>query len=58
MLNAKEAILSARTTKYDIYRAILEGLCLDQELNLSVLRGQGINVKHIIAVGGGSRSRA
>ena len=45
------------TTKYDIYRAILEALCLDQELNMKVLRGQGINVEHIIAVGGGSRSR-
>ena len=45
------------TTKYDIYRAILEGLCLDQELNLSVLREQGINVNHIIAVGGGSKSK-
>ncbi|MCL1855340.1 MAG: FGGY family carbohydrate kinase [Clostridia bacterium] len=45
------------TTKYDIYRAVLEALCLDQELNLTVLREQGINVDHIIAVGGGSKSR-
>jgi xylulokinase len=44
------------TTKYDLYRAVLEALCLDQELNLSVLREQGIGVDHIIAVGGGSKS--
>jgi len=45
------------TTKYDIYRAVLEALCLDQKLNLSVLSEQNIAVKHIIAVGGGSRSK-
>jgi xylulokinase len=45
-------------TKFDIYRAILEALCLDQELNLAILREQHIPVKHVIATGGGSKSRA
>jgi xylulokinase len=46
------------TTKDDLYRAILEGLCLDQKLNMAVLRDEQVFVKHLIAVGGGSKSRA
>jgi xylulokinase len=46
------------TTKFDIYRAILEALCLDQELNLAILREQQNPVTHVIATGGGSKSRA
>ncbi|MDR1949196.1 MAG: hypothetical protein LBQ38_07380 [Spirochaetaceae bacterium] len=45
-------------TKFDMYRALLEGLCLDQLLNVSVLREERIFVDHLIAVGGGSKSRA
>jgi xylulokinase len=45
-------------TKYDMYRAILEGLCLDQRLNLDLLSKEHIGVENIIVVGGGSRSRA
>jgi xylulokinase len=45
------------TTKFDIYRAILEGLVLDQRLNMSVLAEQKVVVRHLIAVGGGSKSR-
>ena len=44
-------------TKYDMYRAILEGLCLDQRLNLEVLSGEHIAVEEIVVVGGGSKSR-
>jgi xylulokinase len=44
------------STKFDMYRAILEGLVLDQKLNFSVLAEQNVHVKHLIAVGGGSRS--
>ncbi|MDR2618846.1 MAG: hypothetical protein LBC62_08255 [Treponema sp.] len=46
------------TTRYDIYRAVLEGLCLDQKLNLAVLAEQKVMADHLIAVGGGSKSRA
>ena len=45
------------TTKFDIYRAILEGLVLDQRLNMAVLAEQDVAVQHLIAVGGGSKSR-
>jgi xylulokinase len=45
------------TTKYDMYRAVLEGLVLDQRLNMSVLQEEQVSVDHLIAVGGGSKSR-
>jgi xylulokinase len=45
------------TTKYDLYRAILEGLVLDQKLNMAVLKEERVAVDHLIAVGGGSKSR-
>jgi xylulokinase len=45
------------TTKFDIYRAILEGLVLDQRLNMAVLEEERVFVKHLITVGGGSKSR-
>jgi xylulokinase len=45
------------TTRYDMYRAVLEGLVLDQRLNISVLKKQNIAVNGLIAVGGGSKSR-
>jgi xylulokinase len=46
------------TNKFDIYRAILEGLCLDQRLNATVLQEENVFIDHLIAVGGGSKSRA
>jgi xylulokinase len=45
------------TTKFTMYRAILEGLVLDQRLNFFVLAERQVSVKHIIAVGGGSKSK-
>ncbi|AEF82040.1 FGGY-family carbohydrate kinase [Leadbettera azotonutricia] len=45
------------TSKYDMYQAILEGLVLDQALNIAVLGEEKIFIKHLIAVGGGSKSR-
>ncbi len=56
---ARFAILGADvgTTRYDIYKAVLEGLCLDQRLNLEIIKNQGIGIDSIICVGGGSRSR-
>jgi len=46
------------TTRYDLYRAILEGLVLDQLLNISILKEQKITVDHLVAVGGGSKGRS
>lgn len=45
------------TTKFTLYRAILEGLVLDQRLNLSVLAEKNVKVRQLIAVGGGSKSK-
>jgi xylulokinase len=45
------------TTKFDLYRAVLEGLVLDQRLNLAVLKEVQVTVDHLVAVGGGSKSR-
>jgi xylulokinase len=46
------------TTQFTLYRAILEGLVLDQRLNLSVLAEEHVRPKSLIAVGGGSKSEA
>ena len=45
------------TTKYELYRAVLEGLVLDQRLNISILLNEKIAIERLIAVGGGSNSR-
>jgi xylulokinase len=45
------------TSRFDIYRAILEALVLDQKLNLEVLAQEQVTVDHLIAVGGGSKSK-
>jgi xylulokinase len=45
------------TNRNDLYRAVLEGLVLDQKLNISILDDQKIAVDHLVAVGGGSKSR-
>jgi xylulokinase len=45
------------TTKFDLYRAVLEGLVLDQRLNMAALKEVQVTVDHLIAVGGGSKSR-
>ena len=56
---ARFAVLGADvgTTRYDIYKSVLEGLCLDQRLNLEIIQNQGIHIDNIVCVGGGSRSR-
>jgi len=46
------------TTRYDLYRAVLEGLVMDQRLNISILNERKIAVDQLVAVGGGSKSRA
>jgi len=56
---ARFAIIGADvgTTRYDIYKSVLEGLCMDQRLNLEIIKNEGIHVDNIICVGGGSKSR-
>jgi xylulokinase len=47
----------AGTTKYDLYKAIMEGLELDMRLNFELLRQHGIVIESVVAVGGGAASR-
>ena len=47
----------AGTTKYDIYKSIMEGLELDQRLNFELLREQGVSIESIVSVGGGAGSK-
>ncbi len=46
----------AGTTRYEIYRAVLEGLALDMRLNREKLVGEGVKIDRIICVGGGAQS--
>lgn len=57
--HARFAVTGAglETTRFDLYRGVLEGLALDQYLNLELLRVQGVRAESLICVGGGSKSR-
>ena len=48
--------LSAIHTKYDILRAVLEGVVYSQRQCLDVLRGMGVSFSEISATGGGGTS--
>lgn len=57
--HARFAVTGAglETTRFDLYRGVLEGLVLDQYLNLELLCAQGVPAESLICVGGGSKSR-
>lgn len=57
-LDSRGAILglSLSSTRHDIAKAILEGLCFELRLNLGTLQTCGVNIDEVVAVGGGSRS--
>ena len=44
-------------TRYDLYRATLEGLAMDQRLNIGIMKGLGLDVNGLTCVGGGSKSK-
>ncbi len=44
------------TTRYDIYKAILEGIELDQRLAFDICEKEGICITSVIGVGGGAKS--
>lgn len=52
------ALLGIRmgSTKEQIYRAVLEGICLEMMLNIKLLSSCGIELKDLTAVGGASKS--
>lgn len=56
--NARGAFigLSAIHTKYDLLRAVMEGVTYSQRQCLDVLRGMGVTFTEMLACGGGGRS--
>ncbi len=56
--NARGAFigLSAIHTKYDMLRAVMEGVTYSQRQCLDVLRGMGVTFTEMLACGGGGRS--
>jgi len=48
--------LSAIHTKYDMMRAVMEGVTFSQRNNLDVFREMGVSFSEMIATGGGGRS--
>ncbi len=57
-LDAKGALvgLTLATTRHDVAKAILEGLCFELRINLDTMESAGIRVQEIAAVGGGAQS--
>jgi xylulokinase len=57
-LAARGAIvgLTLTTTRHEVAKALLEGLCFELRTNLEALRAAGVNVTELVAVGGGARS--
>lgn len=49
--------LTLGTTKFDIYRAILEGVAYEMRINLELLAECGIAPNRLIATGGGAKSK-
>ncbi|MDL2237771.1 hypothetical protein LJC56_08090 [Christensenellaceae bacterium OttesenSCG-928-K19] len=47
----------AGTTRYDIYKAVMEGLALDGRLNRDALKTGSVEVDGLVCVGGGAQSR-
>lgn len=56
--NAKGAILGLTldTEKVEIYKAILECLCMETRLNIELMSDSGIQVESLRVIGGGSHS--
>lgn len=48
--------LSAIHTKYDMLRAVMEGVTFSQRDSVEVLRGMGVNIGEMLACGGGGSS--
>ena len=57
-LDSKGAIvgLTMATTRHDIAKAILEGLCFELLINLNTMQETGIDIPELVAAGGGAKS--
>lgn len=49
--------LTLASSRQDIYRAIMEGVCYEARLNMDWLRNAGVNISALRATGGGANSR-
>lgn len=54
------AILGLRltTTRGEVLRALLEGVALEMRLNMEILARSGVEIRELLAIGGGARSRS
>jgi len=48
--------ITAGTTKDELYKAVMEGICLDMKYNIELLDSIGIPMRTLRAVGGGAHS--
>lgn len=48
--------LSAMHTKYDLLRAVMEGVTFSQRDSMEILRGMGVSTQEMLACGGGGTS--
>jgi xylulokinase len=57
---AKGAIIGLQltTTKGEITKALLEGICLEMKLNLQLMEKSGMKINTFIVTGGGTRNQA
>lgn len=58
--NSKAAILGVTlaTSRYDLYKAVMEGVTYEMLLNIEELEKGGIRIDRLYATGGGAKSRA
>ncbi len=49
--------LTLGTTKYELYRAVMEGVAYEMNVNLELLKSCGIAPTRLLATGGGAKSR-
>lgn len=56
--DAKGAVLglNLNSSKSQLFRAVVEGIAFEMRLNMSLLKEAGINIKKLIASGGGTQS--
>ena len=50
--------LTTATTRAELYKAVMEGMCFEMQYNVELLRECGLSFSSITAVGGSTRSKA
>lgn len=48
--------LTLGTTKNQMYKSIIEGICFESRINVDLLKECGIEINRLVSVGGGSKS--